>query len=58
MTAPLIPSQRDMVRASLLVMGSRTERHNSYKLNELRRCPKCGYPGGLIFCPRCHGKAA
>lgn len=21
----------------------------------LRKCPKCGYPGGLIRCPNCHG---
>lgn len=21
----------------------------------LRRCPRCGAPGGLIRCPQCHG---
>lgn len=22
---------------------------------ELKRCPRCGHPGGLIRCPSCHG---
>ncbi len=22
----------------------------------LKACPKCGHPGGLIFCPICHTK--
>lgn len=24
----------------------------------LRKCPKCGHPGGLVRCPRCHGSSA
>jgi hypothetical protein len=27
-------------------------------LLSLRRCPKCGHPGGLVRCPRCHGSSA
>lgn len=25
-----------------------------YKEQKLKKCPKCGYPAGLIKCPVCH----
>lgn len=35
----------------------REERFRGRQMGPLKPCPYpgCGYPGGLVYCPRCHG---
>ena len=51
-------AQRRAVRASLLLAENRTDRHEIIRRAELKPCPRCGQPRGLIFCPKCMEKAA
>jgi hypothetical protein len=47
------------VVGSLQADNGKDTHHGVYSLRtNLKRCPKCGAPHGLIFCVRCHGSAA
>lgn len=51
-------TQRNAVRASLLLADNRTERHAVYLRADCKPCNRCGTPRSLLFCIRCDGKAA
>lgn len=53
MNSPHPPSQRDLVRASLVCMDSRDARREVYKIADKHRCTHCGFPGGHLMCDRC-----
>lgn len=55
MTATEHAAQKALVLAAERLSPDRTERHNAYAL---KPCPKCGTPGGLVWCPKCHGGEA